>query len=92
MVKYNLNYNVTVELADESALDIIESKLKGDKQFIEDYMKNCIFPYIKESSDGKKYLTLPLWEIMHYFGDKIYLGCYSPIKTDIYLEKDKLYE
>lgn len=88
MVKYNLNYDVTVELIDESALDIIESKIKGDKQFVEDYMKNCIFPHIKDN----KYLTLPLWEIMRYFGDSIYLGCNSHIKTDIYLEKDKLYE
>ena len=39
----------------------------------------------KEDENG--YSEAQLWELFHYFGDAIYMGCFVPIETDILVEE-----
>lgn len=88
MVKLNLNKEVMVELKEKS-ISIIREKLNGGEKFKDDYIKHCIEPRIIISSDNKKYLKTQLWEIMHFFGDKMNLGANPMCGLDIFInEKD----
>ena len=88
MVKLNLNKEVMIELKEKS-ISIIRNKLNGEDSFKDDYIKHCIEPRIITSSDNKKYLKTQLWEIMHFFGDKMYLGVNPiPCGLDIFIDED----
>lgn len=89
MVKLNLNKEVMIDLKEKS-ISIIREKLSGEESFKDDYIKHCIEPRITSSStDDKKYLRIQLWEVMRFFGDKMYLGVNPiPCGLDIYIDEN----
>lgn len=89
MVKLNLNKEVMVELKEKS-ISIIREKLNGEENFKDDYIKHCIEPRIITSSDDKKYLKTQLWEIMYFFGDKMYLGNPIPCGLDMFIDEKEI--
>lgn len=90
MVKFNINEKVAIEVT-ESTLSIIRSKISGDENFKDEYMRHCIEPYIfTQNNDEKKYIWLQLWSVMYYFGDKMIMGCKPPIGTTMLIKKETL--
>ena len=79
MIKYNINYYVSVKLT--------EHGYKIHKEFWEDIYKQCNMKYQKPVCDENGYVKFQMWDLMRVFGKHIGSGVELPFETDVFLDE-----
>lgn len=80
MLKININTQVKIKLTDYGKLKLLSKSTLDYYNFV----------LSKITKDG--YWELPLWEVMYYFGDDMFMGNNKQpiVDNDIFIEETKI--